>query len=475
MAVEAARQFRSPKRSLGELDAEAAAALIAIATDVALVIDASGVIRDLAVGSDELAAEGYADWIGQPWVDTVTAESRRKVEEMLRDAGSKAPARWRHVNQTSSRGDDMPMLYSAVQVGTKGRVIAVGRNLRSIATLQQKLLDVQQSMERDYLRLRHAETRYRLLFQMAAEAVLIVDAGTQRVVEANPAAAQLLEETARRLVGRPFPEGFDAPSTQTLQSLLAAVRSAGSADEVRVRLLEGRREFMVSTSMFRQDNASLFLVRLSPITTESGGGPMPRAQTRLSDIVDTLPDGFVVTDVEGRILTANRAFLDVVQLATEEQARGESIERWLGRPGVDLNVLLANLKQHGSVRMFATTLRGEYGTNTEIEISAVSAPNTEPPCLGFTVRNIMRRPVAENRSNHALPRSVEQLTELVGRVSLKELVRETTDVIERLCIEAALELTGDNRASAAEMLGLSRQSLYVKLRRYGLGDLAPDA
>jgi DNA-binding NtrC family response regulator len=87
----------------------------------------------------------------------------------------------------------------------------------------------------------------------------------------------------------------------------------------------------------------------------------------------------------------------------------------------------------------------------------------------------MRRPVAENRSSHALPRSVEQLTELVGRVSLKELVRETTDVIERLCIEAALELTGDNRASAAEMLGLSRQSLYVKLRRYGLGDLAPEA
>ena len=46
-------------------------------------------------------------------------------------------------------------------------------------------------------------------------------------------------------------------------------------------------------------------------------------------------------------------------------------------------------------------------------------------------------------------------------------------MIERLCIEAALELTRDNRASAAEMLGLSRQSLYAKLRRYGLGDLDP--
>ena len=51
---------------------------------------------------------------------------------------------------------------------------------------------------------------------------------------------------------------------------------------------------------------------------------------------------------------------------------------------------------------------------------------------------------------------------------LKELVRESTEVIERLAIEAALELTGDNRASAAEMLGLSRQSLYVKMRRHRL-------
>jgi DNA-binding protein Fis len=31
-------------------------------------------------------------------------------------------------------------------------------------------------------------------------------------------------------------------------------------------------------------------------------------------------------------------------------------------------------------------------------------------------------------------------------------------------------LTHNNRASAAEMLGLSRQSLYVKLRRFGIID-----
>ncbi|MEM6733587.1 MAG: helix-turn-helix domain-containing protein, partial [Myxococcota bacterium] len=67
-----------------------------------------------------------------------------------------------------------------------------------------------------------------------------------------------------------------------------------------------------------------------------------------------------------------------------------------------------------------------------------------------------------------LPQSVQQLTGLVGRVSLKEIVRETTDVIERLCIEAALEVSGGNRASAAQILGLSRQSLYSKLRRHSI-------
>ena len=106
-----------------------------------------------------------------------------------------------------------------------------------------------------------------------------------------------------------------------------------------------------------------------------------------------------------------------------------------------------------------------------MEISAVTVRSGGQPCFGFAIRNVGPRLHAAPRASRELPRSVEQLTELIGRMSLKELVREATDVIERLCIEAALELTGDNRASAAEMLGLSRQSLYVKLRRYGLGDL----
>jgi DNA-binding NtrC family response regulator len=59
---------------------------------------------------------------------------------------------------------------------------------------------------------------------------------------------------------------------------------------------------------------------------------------------------------------------------------------------------------------------------------------------------------------------------LVGTSPLKEIVAATADVVEKLCIETAVELTNNNRVAAAEMLGLSRQSLYVKLRKYDLLD-----
>ncbi|MFO1323613.1 MAG: transcriptional regulator PpsR [Burkholderiales bacterium] len=465
--------FETPSRSVGALDAEAAATVIAASSDIALIVDREGVIRDVAFGSDELSREDYGKWLGQRWADTVTAESRPKVEALLRDAAGNAPPRWRQVNHPSQRGADVPVVYSAVPIGKEGRVVAMGRDLRSVAALQQRLVEAQQSMERDYWRLRHVETRYRLLFQMATEAVLIVDATTQKVAEANPAAGALLGAAERRPVGRPFLELFDPDSAPALEAMLSGVRVAGRADDVKARLADGAKSFLVSASLFRHEAASLFLVRLMPAAAETGSGaPAASRQMLLAQAADNGPDAQVVTAADGRILAANPAFVELAQLASEEQARGESLERWLGRPGVDFNVMVANLRQHGAVRLFATTLRGEQGTAADVEISAVSVPTSDPPCIGFTIRNVGRRLPADARAGRELPRSVEQLTELVGRVPLKELVREATDLIERLCIEAALELTQDNRASAAEMLGLSRQSLYVKLRRYGLGDLA---
>jgi transcriptional regulator PpsR len=462
------KPFDAPQAALGDIGSDTVAALLAAVADIAIILDTEGNVRDLAYGSDELSSEVGGDWIGRRWADTVTADSRPRIQTLL-DQASTDPAalNWQQVDHVSPAGNELPVRYFVARLDAR-HLIAIGRNLQGIAALQQRLVDAQQSLERDYWRLRQLETRYRLLFRSASDAILIMDPETGKVVEANPAASLLLSADSRRLVGRAFPEGFDEPGTRAIQSLIAGIRAAGRANDVRARLRAGT-EFQVSGAPVRQESASLILLRLSPVDTEGHRQQTPEPRSRLTRMVEKAPDGIVLTGQDGRILSANSAFLDLAQITTEDQARGESLDRWLGRPGVDLNVLIANLRQHGAVRLFATSIRSELGASSEVEISAVAIHNGDQPSFGFIIRNVDRR-VSADGGEHALPSSIEHLTELVGRVPLKEVVRESTDMIERLCIEAALELTGDNRASAAELLGLSRQSLYVKLRRYGLSD-----
>ncbi len=490
---------------LGGLDTESAANLIAVAADIALVVDRDGIVRGVNCTSNDLSREGFGEWIGRPMIDTVTTvESQAKIATLLNEAASGRSAKWRQVNHPSSKGtSEIPVLYAAFRAGPDGSIIAFGRDLRANTALLQRLVDAQHSMERDYWRLRYAETRYRLLFQMSYEAILVVDAATQKVVEANASVGKLLGQPAASCVGRRFPEGFDGASTLAIDALLAQVRSAGRADDIRVQLSKPAAvgaSFLLTASLFRQEQSAHFLVRISPAKLDVPDEPLAR---NILDVVEHATDGFVVCDLEGRVLSANRTFIEMAQLSSDEQAKGEPLERWLGHSGVDFNVLMANLRQRGAVRLFATGLRGQDGSISDVEVSAVSVSNGETPCLGFTIRNLGGRVIGHvggsgpgsavgqglgsgNVQNdgygqgitiasvRGTPRSVEQLTELVGRVPLKELVGETTDLIEKLCIEAALNLTADNRAAAAEILGLSRQSLYVKLRRYGLGDLPPD-
>ncbi len=461
-------RFETPELFLAGLDAETAASLISASADLALILDESGVIQDMAFASEEL--KEHANWLGKRWVQTVTVESRPKVEEMLKEVAAGGSTKWRHINHPSVNQADLALSYTIVPVSREeGRQhsVAFGRDLRSQVALQQRLVSAQLSMERDYWRLRHVETRYRLLFQVASEAVLILDAATEKLEEANPAAYKLLGDKSR-ITGWTFSESMDALSLPSVKQLFAALKSNGRAEPITVCLAGSPEPLTLSGSLFRQENTTHLLLRMNSASTAPASSESSTTQMLLRAL-ENAPDAFAMTDMNGVVLSVNRAFLELTQLATEALVRGESLGKWLGRSGVDLNVLTSNLRQRGSVRLYATTMQGEYGAKSDVEISAVSVSTGDQPCMGFTIRDVGRRLINEQQAKD-MPRSPGQMTELVGRVPLRDIVRETTDLIEELCIEAALELTGDNRAAAAEMLGLSRQSLYVKLRRFGVGD-----
>lgn len=471
--------FSKPGEYLAGLPADTADRLIAAAADLALIIDANGTIQDISVGNDELKDLGCEAWLGKPWLETVTVESRPKIEALLRDSGASGATglpKWRQVNHPLTQGADFAVSYAVVPLGKstdpsaqrEGHILAIGRDLRAQAALQQRLVSAQVSMERDYWRLRHIETRYRLLFQETPDPLLILDADSEKLEEANPAAHRRLGDRVKRNYWTPS-EVLESASQLSVQQAFKQLRATGVCDPINVRLLGETEDCQLMASLFRQENSSHMLLRF--VARQQGAvTQVGEQQQQLLKVMDSAPDAFVMTGLDGRIVTVNQAFLELAQLPNADMAKGESLERWLGRSGVDLNVLLSNLRQRGMLRLFATRLKGEYGSTTEVEISAVALQEGETPCLGFTIRDVGRRLNADLGREKELPRSASQMAELVGRVPLRDIVRETTDLIEQLCIEAALELTSDNRASAAEMLGLSRQSLYVKLRRFGMGD-----
>ena len=145
---------------LEHIGAATMARLLTAVADIALVMDSEGVIDDVTLASDDLQRDGCIDWIGRRWIDTVANDSRQKVEEMLQ-AATAASRPWRQVNHPISGSADLPIRYSAVQLGQSGQVMAIGRDMRALATMQQRLVVAQQTMDREYAQLRHAETRYR--------------------------------------------------------------------------------------------------------------------------------------------------------------------------------------------------------------------------------------------------------------------------------------------------------------------------
>ena len=464
--------FAAPDAMPGSLSAGVAAALLAAVGDVTFILAADGAILDVAVAQGDLANHGFADWVGEAWADTMTIESRPKVTEMLAAAASGALARWRQVNHPAA-GGDVPVRYLVMALGDRAadsdRLIAIGRDMRGAAAMQQRLLQTQQSLERDYIRLRQAETRYRLLFDMAAEPVLIVDAETRRIREANPAAHRLLDASEGALIGNAVHSIVDPQDRDDFVAYLGAAEAADDLAPVTLRLGDRGGEASISAKLFRQARAPLLLVRVA--ASDAAVSAHHRHDAALSEVVERMPDAFVLVDRDLNILTANAAFIELTEMPSIDRVVGARLGGWLGRPGIDLELIVGQLREHGSVRNVATILRGAAGAQEEIEISGVVAPMGNGDCYGFTIRNVGRRLRGAPTDSRDVPRSVGQLTELVGRMSLKEIVRESTDMIERLCIEAALAYTSDNRASAAEILGVSRQSLYSKLHRHGLGNL----
>lgn len=432
--------------------------------DITLKLDLAGVIRWAALSS-AIPNEGVDGWVDRPWVDTVSEDGNVHVRQMLEDARTAGVSFFHQVRQRFPSGLELAVEYTTVNLGGNEGLVAIGRNLEAVADLRSRLLAAQKSMERDYWKLRDVETRYRLLFDASTQPVLLIGADDTRILEANPAAIRALGVTSDREL---LPEIL-ATQRDMFRAMLARVREQGKAPGVIVHLGPDRQPWLLRASLLAAEPAAVFVLQLSPSGVVTPLGDKGGAG-RLEEVLARLPESFVVLDAEGKILFANRTFLDLIDQTSEGAVLGQSLGRWMPRPGADNEALLASLQRHRAVSQFKTILRGELGTEVEVEISAATSADEQPRYIGLLVRRLA---APEKSPAQPAPPSAAQQAALIGKLTLREIVQETVSSVERSCVETALELANGNRTAAAEMLGVSRQSLYSKLSRYALDPKDP--
>jgi transcriptional regulator PpsR len=296
--------------------------------------------------------------------------------------------------------------------------------------------------------------------------MVFVNMNSGRIIDLNGPAAVLLGAARADLVGAAFTQEFEGRRRgEFLENLKSNAMMDGGV-QIELQARRSKRKVLVNPTIFRAAGERILLCRLDP--ADEAEMVSDELTENLSALYQEGVDAIVFTDREGTIRAANESFLKLADAPHLTAVKGRSLADFLARGSVDLKVLLENTARAGNMRLYATRIQGEFGGQTPVELSATYLNDRAQPAYVFVLRDASRVETIRRTGPSVSNESVKSVMELVGSATLKDIVAETTDVVERMCIETAIELTRNNRVAAAEMLGLSRQSLYVKLRKYGL-------
>ncbi len=441
--------------------------IISSVADLSLVISDRGEVLSVLINPESDGFDALKSICGQNIRGVLTTESIEKFDTRISDFLARKPIpAGTELNHVGAQGAwDFPIRYSFHRIGPDGAILMLGRDLRPVAEMQQQLVEAQQVLERDYEAQRESDTRLRVMMDATSEPMLFVSLTSGKITDANRAAADLLGAERDDLTGRALKAELGGLSSDPVDMLTAHV-IAERPGPASVTLRRGKTTVDVTPLLFRAAGERLMLCRFAL----PGAEPAADIDSiqNLRGLFDQGPDAIAFTDAAGRLLSVNDSFLNLIDSAQETGIKGTNLSDYLSRGSVDLKVMLENAGRNGKMRIFPTKLCSPFGSSRPVEISVTSLTAGDTQAFSFIFRDTSRIEQVRPVNTPVTDDNVQSVMELVGSASLKEIVAETTTVVERMCIETAVELTMNNRVAAAEMLGLSRQSLYVKLRKYGL-------
>ncbi len=448
--------------------------IVTTAADLAIVLDIEGKVHSVITNPLNPTLGRLDHWKDRDIREFMAEDSLSKLNAQLDAyrAGHKAKVDAIEVNHFDNANWEFPIRYTLHKTRRDDIILMLGRDLRPIAELQHRLVKAQLALEKDYETHRDYETRYRVILEASRDALALVDVASGRIVDLNGEAAHILGADSETLTGSAFTQEFDGRRRGEFIEKLVLAASDETGQTVPVQTKRTAADVFLHPMVFRAAGDKTLLCRIE------AAGSAESVAAELSQVLSTLyrdgADAIVFTDSHGTIRSANDAFLGLCDAGQLSDVKGKSLGDFLARGSVDLKVLIDNAARSKKMRLYSTRLEGAFGSQLAVELSATLLNSGGRPGFAFVIRDTSRMEVVREPAAVVpgpAPMSddaMRNVMDLVGSAPLKDIVSATTDVVEKMCIETAVELTDNNRVAAAEMLGLSRQSLYVKLRKYGL-------
>lgn len=228
------------------------------------------------------------------------------------------------------------------------------------------------------------------LFAASIEPVLLIDAVTGIIVQANPCAAGLLRTPREALIGTHLLAAFEASSAPDLERSLAHAGNFGSADTPILQPRSGGPALRAQLSVVRAPPESYFLLRLASDCLASLNESAAGDSSAVFEGIDGASVGFLIADSEFRVDYANRSFVAMVHAKSPDDVRGKSLLRWLPLTAADLSRLRTSLSERHASILITASLHPDRHLSRRVELCAVPVPDGPDTCWGFTVRNLPR-------------------------------------------------------------------------------------
>ena len=456
------------ERLIPNLDQAATADVISRLCDFAFVISRDGEIIQTMSSPFLTPRLDLAPWHSQQFKDTLTKESVPKFEARLAEfkegQQEMRPVELNH--RATDQQAELPVRYTCHSAAADGFILLLGSDLRPVAEMQQQLVEAQIALESDYDARRDHEIRLRVLMESSDVATVFIALETGLISSCNSAAEALLGQPRNELIDAAFASEFEDEGLTGLIDRMVTAASDSSMTAILAKSALGGQSYRLNPTLFRGATSQMLLCKIEP--EDSTLEPVDLLATHLVSFFHKGVDPIVFVNMSGQIMSANEAFVSLANVTHPQTLSGRSMTEFFSRGSVDLNVILESARRTGRMRLYSTKILNEHGDERPVDISTTQVRTEREPICVLLLRNARRVEAISTPSSQMSEAEINSVVELIGSQSLKDIVARSTDVVEKMCIETAIGMTSNNRVAAAEMLGLSRQSLYVKLRKYDL-------